>query len=76
MPSFISGSKDVDDFDNRKCIVTYATPQHEISIVHQISLIVLILFYYKQDKLTVSVTHIPILASRPRRRRICPGGRL
>ena len=53
-------------------IVTYAWPQFEISLTHEISLIVLILFYHMQGNETLRVTNTPILASRPRSRRLCP----
>ena len=75
MPSFMSGSKNVDDFDNETNF-TYARSQFEILLTHQISLFVLILFHHIQGNVTVTVTWNPILASWPRRRRIGPGGRL
>ena len=59
-----------------KRIVTYARPQIEISLTHQISLIALILFCHIQGNVTVSGTYNPNFASRPRSIRICPGVRL
>ena len=56
--------------------VTYALPQFEISLTHEISLIVLILFYHTQCNENARVTNTPILSSRPRSHRICPGASL
>ena len=59
-----------------KRIATCAGTQPEIALTHQSCIIVIILFYHVQDKVTVSVTYTPISASRPRRLRMCPGERL
>ena len=53
-----------------KHIVTYAWPRLGISLPHQISIIVLIIFHHKQGNVTVNVTYPPKLASRPRSRRL------
>ena len=47
-------------------VLAYAWTQFGISLTHQISLIVLILFYHIQRNVIVRVTDTPILASRPR----------
>ena len=57
-------------------IVAYASPQFKLSLTHEVGLVVLILFYHIQGNVAVSLSNNPILASRPRSRRICPGGRL
>ena len=54
-------------------IVAYAWPQFEVSLTHEIGLIVLIFFYHIQGNIIVSVTYRTILASRPRIRRIWLG---
>ena len=59
-----------------KRIVRYACNQLEISLPRQISLAVLIPFYYIQGSVIVCVTYTPILAPRPRRRHTCSGVRL
>ena len=59
-----------------KHMVTYAWPEFETSLTHEINLIVLILFYHIQGNVTLRVTFTPILASRPRSRRVCSGVRL
>ena len=53
--------------------VKYDWPQFEISLNHQISLTVPILFYNIHGNVTVSVTYNPTFASWPRRRRTWPG---
>ena len=59
-----------------KRIVTYAWPQFEIALTHQISLVVLILFYHIQANVTVSVSYNLNRASWPKSRRTFQGVRL
>ena len=57
-------------------IVSYILTGFEISLTNQINLIVLMFFYHILGNVTVNLTYILILSSRPRSRRICPGVRL
>ena len=56
-------------------IVSYIWAGFETSLTNQINFIALI-FYHNLGKVNVNLTYTPILASKPRSRRICPGVRL